>query len=522
MGLKEELADLKKSKLSVQLPPAEIPAMGQRDSQKLSQLAVSAKGMIAAPASSDGDLPQFSSFEEAKKSVSKTIPVIAAEIMRENVERKNKELQDGERAAQIIPQKEPKLLEMASPGTSTLSGKLALGGWPEQSSAISQKGLALSPRTVPDDKVLFPPPMQNEPQVEPVGQRKSITQIAEQIIAEKMLESGSAPSNPKSVEEMMEGEEKIPSSESGSTSLAKDNLPRKTLPAIAEEIRREMGIDEKKGELVLPEPPAPPYAASSTPTAMIDRLAEAKQKAVTPEPKRLYLLKPDERVTPVKHQEGTQPILPHRRLYDKEQGKDGGENEPPGFEDMVSEVYVQVRRKEESEKPLVEQERKDEAEQDKRRREEEARKQFEERRRQRDARKMSGQPKKDETEVSAVPQSMSIEELLGEKPGKETKAGGLFGELEKEASGGSGKSLFAELDEASKPAAGKKQAEFTVVDKEKGCPNCKSAATKIVYCPYCGGAMCANCATKITPYPDHFTYVCPHCSEEVEVKKKAA
>ena len=53
-----------------------------------------------------------------------------------------------------------------------------------------------------------------------------------------------------------------------------------------------------------------------------------------------------------------------------------------------------------------------------------------------------------------------------------------------------------------------------------GCPYCKAKNAKIIFCPYCGSGMCANCSPKIVPAADQFTYTCPKCGEEVEVKKR--
>lgn len=76
------------------------------------------------------------------------------------------------------------------------------------------------------------------------------------------------------------------------------------------------------------------------------------------------------------------------------------------------------------------------------------------------------------------------------------------------------------------PAAAAKPAdsEFVKVKAEKGmgCPSCGAKNTRVVFCPYCGTGFCANCTPSLVPGPDAFTYVCPKCSEQVTVKKKAA
>jgi len=90
-------------------------------------------------------------------------------------------------------------------------------------------------------------------------------------------------------------------------------------------------------------------------------------------------------------------------------------------------------------------------------------------------------------------------------------------------------SVFAQLSEISsgktpaKPAE-KENVEFVKIQAEKGmgCPTCHSKNTRIVFCPYCGTGMCANCSPKIFVEGDHFTYICPKCKENVTVRKKSA
>ena len=57
-------------------------------------------------------------------------------------------------------------------------------------------------------------------------------------------------------------------------------------------------------------------------------------------------------------------------------------------------------------------------------------------------------------------------------------------------------------------------------DKTMGCPTCHSKSSKIIFCPYCGSGMCANCSPKIKPFSDQVVYTCPKCAEEVTVKKR--
>jgi hypothetical protein len=90
--------------------------------------------------------------------------------------------------------------------------------------------------------------------------------------------------------------------------------------------------------------------------------------------------------------------------------------------------------------------------------------------------------------------------------------------------------LFAQLGEISsgKPSAPakatepeKKMQEVKIpAEKGMGCPNCRAKNSKIIFCPYCGSGMCANCSPKIVPGKEAFVYTCPKCQEEVTVKKK--
>ncbi|NUN11478.1 hypothetical protein HUU53_02435 [Candidatus Micrarchaeota archaeon] len=61
---------------------------------------------------------------------------------------------------------------------------------------------------------------------------------------------------------------------------------------------------------------------------------------------------------------------------------------------------------------------------------------------------------------------------------------------------------------------------FVKADGPGSCPRCKAKNSRIVFCPYCGSAMCANCSPQITPKDDGFEYICPNCMEEVFIKKK--
>ncbi|MFH1779998.1 MAG: hypothetical protein ABH803_02545 [Candidatus Micrarchaeota archaeon] len=80
------------------------------------------------------------------------------------------------------------------------------------------------------------------------------------------------------------------------------------------------------------------------------------------------------------------------------------------------------------------------------------------------------------------------------------------------------KKLFADLSAIS---SGKpKEVELVKAEGPGSCPRCKSKNSRIIFCPYCGSAMCANCTLNLTPTENGFEYVCPNCSETVLVKKK--
>jgi len=331
----------------------------------------------------------------------------------------------------------------------------------------------------------------------------------------------------------------------------------KTIPALAEEIKRaripdipteafekldaevEAGMPRRLRTIEpakdqrpsMPTPPAPPYADSRTPNEVIEKPEQARDDASNKFPRRIYLLQPEERRN--LRDDGKQgiEIETRRQRYEVAQGitkpqlpqpsRQGvPRSEPSSADTMFSEVYVQAKEEQDRQKPVIAQQKKEEKEQA-------AKNDFDERRRQREERRRlheAGQKKPEVQPVVAAPaQMLTIDDILGErKDSKPQAAGGIFGELEKESNGApQGASLFGKLEESSKPASAKKNAEFTEIPKDKGCPNCKAAASRIIYCPYCGGSMCATCATSIQTFPDRFVYTCPHCGEEVDVKKKA-
>ena len=151
---------------------------------------------------------------------------------------------------------------------------------------------------------------------------------------------------------------------------------------------------------------------------------------------------------------------------------------------------------------------------------------FEQHKKQLEERKKTEAPKTttkhDEKKKEPTEKSVSMNDLFGPgAAGEPAKPSGVFAQLDSDGSGGD---LFAQLNamDAGKPAAGKTDAQKPAgLGIEKGkCPNCNAATTRIVFCPHCGNAMCASCASSISPGPEGFEYVCPHCSEKVTVKKK--
>ncbi len=52
-------------------------------------------------------------------------------------------------------------------------------------------------------------------------------------------------------------------------------------------------------------------------------------------------------------------------------------------------------------------------------------------------------------------------------------------------------------------------------EEESGCPNCSAANQKIVFCPECGTAFCANCAKKVEKIAGRTILVCPSCGKKV-------
>lgn len=133
-------------------------------------------------------------------------------------------------------------------------------------------------------------------------------------------------------------------------------------------------------------------------------------------------------------------------------------------------------------------------------------------------------------EVKVEEKPLSLADLLGvEKPaeaapsaaGAAAPAAGLFAELEALAGGKKGEAK-EEVKEGKKES---EKGEMTFVKMQApgvGCPTCHAKNTKIIFCPYCGTGLCANCAASIKTTPEAFIYTCPKCGEEITIKRKTA
>lgn len=113
-------------------------------------------------------------------------------------------------------------------------------------------------------------------------------------------------------------------------------------------------------------------------------------------------------------------------------------------------------------------------------------------------------------------------ELFGKAPAakaeEETGGSSVFDQLSNiNASGGSASAKKAA------PIKATSDMEFVHIRGEKGlgCPNCHQNNAKIVFCPYCGSGMCANCSPSVRLEPNGFAYTCPKCGEEVHIAKKS-
>jgi predicted RNA-binding Zn-ribbon protein involved in translation (DUF1610 family) len=126
----------------------------------------------------------------------------------------------------------------------------------------------------------------------------------------------------------------------------------------------------------------------------------------------------------------------------------------------------------------------------------------------------------------------------GEKPlsmadlfGTEAAPAGAAPAAGGEAGAGGGSSVFSQLESLNAPkpqvgpqagaaAAPQVQVVKMQVGSQAGCPHCGAKNVRVVFCPYCGGGMCANCTPSLKPTPEAFVYVCPKCGEEVPLARE--
>ncbi len=285
------------------------------------------------------------------------------------------------------------------------------------------------------------------------------------------------------------------------------------------------GDEEKKPpaqRIQLPIPPTPPYAAQEQPEE-------------NPAPHRLYALAPSERAQTLRKPDSAnaemdkmaQDLLPvFKKINAQVPANEAGREElPAAIGAAHSQMTSQAGAPAQGPAPAVQSQ--------------EALSRSEQRRQMREAKRQgggelqaSGQGRKTE-QTAGQQQEITFQDLLG--PTQQTSAveplqekpKSLFAELEAtggEEGGQKPAGLFAQLAEVSggKPAERKESVVQVTVEKQEplSCPTCKSADTRVVFCPYCGTGMCANCSPSIKPEGDFFVFTCPHCGEEVNVKRR--
>lgn len=157
----------------------------------------------------------------------------------------------------------------------------------------------------------------------------------------------------------------------------------------------------------------------------------------------------------------------------------------------------------------------------------------------------SDSPAGKEEDVSGVKvDEASFDDLFSDSDaGLETGNGssdeGLLGGTEDDSGADSG--LFAEgfgedsfesidalltgdidLESISKESGDNFESQFVEMKKsptKKGCPNCGTAGTRVVFCSNCGSAMCSHCAVGVDSEGEFATFTCPKCREKTTVKK---
>lgn len=156
------------------------------------------------------------------------------------------------------------------------------------------------------------------------------------------------------------------------------------------------------------------------------------------------------------------------------------------------------------------------------------------------ARDLKVAPPKGSSSKDAPRAEITFEDLLGDKPAEKKEGEGAGGSSimaqlsgltvgssmsggEVKMAGGTG-SASSQAQAASQSPTSKTSIDFVKIEAEKGmgCPTCHAKNTKIIFCPYCGTGMCANCSPSIKIKEGEFVYTCPKCKEDVDIRKKSA
>ena len=132
----------------------------------------------------------------------------------------------------------------------------------------------------------------------------------------------------------------------------------------------------------------------------------------------------------------------------------------------------------------------------------------------------------DKLKISPPPAETPFENLEQvNQPSAQKPSGGLFEKLEQvnEQPNAGPATVFDQLNVISAGKSEKQESDVQFIQlpaNGAGCPRCHANNSKIVFCPYCGSGMCANCAPLIKALEDGFEYTCPKCGESVFVKKQ--